>query len=295
MDARGTITGRTANTNTFALGEMTVTTILDGLLIRDNPASIFGIDQSAETVAALCRDNELPADRFVHCFVPTLVRSGGEVILFDTGFGPAGRANGQGQLAARLGEVGLTRQDVTRVVMTHMHVDHVGGLMEEDGPAFPAAEIVCVREEFDFWLDDARLGSPVEAGAQAVQRNLGPLRERVRFVADGEAVSPGITAVAAFGHSPGHTAYMLESAGKRLMLTADTANHYALSLQRPDWQVLFDMDKAKAAASRHRIFGMLADEHIPFIGHHMPFPSAGYVSRTDEGFRYMPMTYQLDL
>src|SRR5690606_8494878 len=114
---------------------------------------------------------------------------------------------------------------------------------EENGPAFPNARYMSAKEEFDFWLDDARMGTPAEGGAKTVRKTVGPLADQFSFFADGDAVLPGITAVSAPGHTPGHTAFMLESAGQRLMLTADTANHYLLSLGKPDWQVVFDIDK----------------------------------------------------
>jgi glyoxylase-like metal-dependent hydrolase (beta-lactamase superfamily II) len=106
---------------------------------------------------------------------------------------------------------------------------------------------------------------------------------------------PGITGMAAFGHSPGHMIYRLESGGRGLVITADTANHFVLSLQRPDWEVRFDMDKAAAAATRKTVFDMIATERLPFIGYHMPFPSVGFVEKLDTGYRWVQETYQLDL
>jgi glyoxylase-like metal-dependent hydrolase (beta-lactamase superfamily II) len=101
--------------------------------------------------------------------------------------------------------------------------------------------------------------------------------------------------MAAFGHSPGHMVYMIESNGQRLAITADTANHYVWSLQKPDWEVKFDMDKAAAAAARKQVFGMLAADRVPFIGYHMPFPALGYVEPMGDGFRYVPASYQMML
>ena len=90
-------------------------------------------------------------------------------------------------------------------------------------------------------------------------------------------------------------AFHLESAGKRLLITGDTANHFVLSLQKPDWEVRFDMDKAAAAATRRKVFDMVAADRIPFIGYHMPFPAAGYVEAMDGGFRFIPESYQFEL
>jgi glyoxylase-like metal-dependent hydrolase (beta-lactamase superfamily II) len=96
----------------------------------------------------------------------------------------------------------------------------------------------------------------------------------------------GITAMAAFGHTPGHMIYSLESGGRKLMLTADTANHFVLSLERPDWEVRFDMDKSGAAATRKTVFDMIAADRLAFVGYHMPFPSVGYIEKAGEGYRY---------
>ncbi len=101
--------------------------------------------------------------------------------------------------------------------------------------------------------------------------------------------------MAAHGHTPGHTAFHIESDGKRLLLGGDFCNHYVVSLQRPDWHVRFDMDKEGAVATRKKILGMLAADKIPFTAYHMPFPAVGYVENKDGGFRYVPASYQLNL
>jgi glyoxylase-like metal-dependent hydrolase (beta-lactamase superfamily II) len=123
--------------------------------------------------------------------------------------------------------------------------------------------------------------------------NVRPLAERMSFIGDGGSVASGITGMAAFGHTPGHMVYMLESEGEQVLLMADLANHYVWSLAYPDWEVRFDMDKAAAAESRRRVLGMLAADRVPLIGYHMPFPAMGYVeTRGEGGFRYVPVSYQ---
>ncbi|RYG84360.1 hypothetical protein EON77_06555 [bacterium] len=106
---------------------------------------------------------------------------------------------------------------------------------------------------------------------------------------------PGLVAHEAFGHSPGHMIFELVSGGRTLWLTADTANHFVASLQRPDWEVRFDMDKAAAIATRKRVFGEIAEARAAFLGYHMPFPGIGYAQKTDEGFRFVPLSYQFEV
>ncbi|WP_075215453.1 MBL fold metallo-hydrolase [Mongoliimonas terrestris] len=277
----------------FRLGTFEVTTLLDGLRPGDGPHPIFGANQSQEDVAALLAANFLPGERFVNGFTPVLVNTGTDLVLFDTGFG-AGAPEGLGRLAAQMQAAGYTPEQVTIVVLTHLHGDHIGGLMGPDGPTFPNARYVTGAREYDFWTKTAP-GTQAADAAKNVEAKVVPLAEKMTFLEDGGSVVSGITAEAAFGHTPGHMVYQLESEGRRLMLTADTANHYVVSLQRPDWEVRFDADKAAAAATRKAVFGQIAADRIPFIGYHMPFPAVGYVEPLGEGFRWVPATYQLDL
>jgi glyoxylase-like metal-dependent hydrolase (beta-lactamase superfamily II) len=165
--------------------------------------------------------------------------------------------------------------------------------MTDGAPTYPNARYVMGAAEYDFWKDKAE--GPLARVGGLVASNVTPLAERTTFVAPGDAVASGIEGLAAFGHTPGHMVWHVESEGARLLITADTANHFVASLQRPDWEVLFDMDKAAAAATRKEVFGMLAADRVPFIGYHMPAPALGYVEAMGEGFRWVPASYQFDV
>ncbi|MEM6549388.1 MAG: MBL fold metallo-hydrolase [Pseudomonadota bacterium] len=279
----------------FEVGSFEVTSILDGAVQFPGPHPIFGQNVSAEDVGALAAENFLPSDQMEVSFTVTLVNTGNELILFDAGNGVRRRPNA-GLLLERLAAVGLSAGDIDHVVITHFHGDHIGGLMEDGAPAFPNAAYVIGEAEYNFWSDEAWLSDEAMKGrAELVQSNVVPLAEKARFVKPGDAVVGGIEAVDCFGHTPGHMVYHLESGGERLMIVADTANHYVMSLQRPDWHVRFDMDKEAAAAARKQVFGMIAADKIPFIGYHMPAPAVGYVEPLGDGFRYVPASYQLNL
>lgn len=279
----------------FRLGEFEVTTVLDGGRPSDGPHPTFGENQEAVAVAELMEANFLPSDKFVNGFAPVVIDTGSEKILFDTGLGEGGRANGLGQLRERMQAAGHQPDDIDIVVLTHFHGDHIGGLMEGGAPAFANAHYVAGQAEYDFWTAPERAEGQTANAAKAVEANVVPLAENMTFLADGDEVVSGISAVAAFGHTPGHLAFAVESGGRRLMLTADTSNHYVASLMRPDWHVRFDMDKDMAVETRKRIFDQIATDRIPFIGYHMPFPAVGFVEKIDLGYRYVPATYQFDL
>ncbi len=266
----------------FQLGGFTVTTLLDGSLPRDGAKDIFGGGASDEDFAKVSADNFISPEVAQFFFTPTLVNTGSELVLFDTGLG-------QGGIQSALADAGVTPDQIDVVVITHMHPDHIGGMTTDDAPTFANARYVTASPEYDFWAaQDAgnRVGDLVAA-------KVTPLAEKMTFVEDGGEVASGISAVAAYGHTPGHTVYHLESNGQRLVLTADLANHYVWSFAHPEWEVRFDMDKAAATASRRNVLGMLAADKVPMIGYHMPFPAAGFVETRGEGFRFVPVSYQM--
>lgn len=283
------------NWRRIALGEASVTIILDGLRPGEGPHPTFGENQSAEAVAELMRTNFLPETRIVTSFLPVLVEMGENLVLFDTGFGPGGRENGQGRLVERMAQAGYAPGDVDIVVLTHMHGDHIGGLMEGDVAAFPNARYVAGQVEYDFWISEEAKNGPRAQNAAAVEKLVVPMKDKMTFVAEGDEIVPGIVAYEAFGHSPGHLVFEITSGERSLWLTADSANHFVASLQRPDWEVRFDMDKAAGIASRRKVFDRIAEARAPFIGYHMPFPGVGFVEKDGEGYRYVPLTYQLDV
>ena len=275
----------------FKLGEFEVTTILDGAIQVPTVNKIFGQDQKAEDVAALMNANHLPGDKMEIGFTPVVVNTGQEVVLFDSGNGAARRPKA-GNLLVALKQAGYAPEEIDAVVITHFHPDHIGGLMEGDKPAFPNARYVAGEIEYGFWTAPDKAEGRV---GKLANTNVKPLAGKMTFVKPEQEASPGITAVDAFGHTPGHMAYHIESGKGRLLLIADACNHYVASMQRPDWHVKFDMDKDAAAATRKKLLDMAAAEKIPVAGYHMPFPAVGFVERRDIGYRWAPVSYQFNL
>jgi len=263
----------------FGIGDFEVTTILAGTTPREDPQGIFGTNVSTEEFAAVSRDHFLSTDVSQFFFTPTLVNTGAALILFDTGLNAAATT-------AALAGAGYAPDQVDIVVLTHMHGDHIGGMMTDGAPTFANARYVTGQAEFDFWA---------AAGNEGFDANVRPMADRMTFLGDGDDVVGGITGMAAFGHTPGHMVYRIDSAGAGLVIFADLANHPVWSLARPDWDVRFDADTATAAESRRRVLGMIAADRVPAIGYHMPFPAVGFVDTGTNGaaFRWVPEAGQL--
>ena len=261
------------------VGGFEVTNMLVGSRSVPDPQTIFGMNVDAETFGKVSEEAGLPTDAAQFFFHPPVVNTGSELILFDTGLQGAGTT-------AALAAAGYTPDQVDVVVITHMHGDHIGGLLTDGAPTFPNARYITGQVEYDTWA---------KAENERFDQIVKPLAEKMTFLKGGDSVASGITAMETFGHTPGHMAYMLESDGTQMLLGADFANHYVWSLAHPTWEVKFDMDKAAAAATRKTVLDMLAADKIAFSSYHMPFPAFGYVDTRGDGYHYVPHTYQLML
>ncbi|KIN73580.1 MBL fold metallo-hydrolase [Sulfitobacter guttiformis] len=263
----------------FTLGDFRVTTLLVGSRSVENPHEIFGLNVDHDTFSEVSAANFIGTDAAQFFFTPTVVNTGSDIILFDTGLNAAGTTKA-------LEAAGYKSTDITHVVITHMHGDHIGGLTDDAGTeTFANAAYVTGQVEFDAWATQDNEG---------FEAKVRPLAEKFTFLDAGNDVRSGITSVESFGHTPGHLAYMLESGGKQLLLMADVANHYVWSVAYPEWEVKFDMDKAAAAATRKKIMDMASADRFPLVGYHMPFPGMGFIeTRGEGGYRYVPHSYQL--
>ncbi|WP_299704429.1 MBL fold metallo-hydrolase [uncultured Tateyamaria sp.] len=262
------------------VGSFEVTTLLAGTRSVEGPHQIFGLNVDEETFNGVSAEAGLSTAAAQFFFTPTLVNNGSELVLFDTGLSGAGTV-------AAIEAAGYTADQIDKVVITHMHGDHIGGLSTDGTPTFANAAYMTGAVEFDAWSG---------TGNDNFDGKVAPLAEQMTMLDDGGSAASGITAMAAFGHTPGHMVYMVEDGGTQLVIGADFANHYVWSLAHPDWEVRFDMDKEAAAATRKQLLDMMATDRTAFIGYHMPWPGIGYVvSNGEGGYRYEAHSYQLML
>jgi glyoxylase-like metal-dependent hydrolase (beta-lactamase superfamily II) len=275
----------------FRIGSIEATVVSDGPLDLGAPQpDIFkgvGKDEFAKTLA----DNFLPADK-VKLEQNTLVlNTGDKLVLIDTGAGSQKLMGPDtGKFLANLKAAGIDPKDIDAVAVTHAHPDHCWGLVGEDGAKiFPNAQIYMAQEDFDFWTDASKAPNDmIKNFIEGTRKQLLPLRERIEFFKDGQEFIPGIQAIAAPGHTVGHTIFMISSQGKQLCNSADLAHHHVIPLEKPRLEFAFDTDGRQGASTRIRMFGMLAAQRIPILAYHFPWPGIGYLAKQGDGFRYYP-------
>ena len=240
---------------------------------------------------ALAVENRLPFPEYEQGFVPTVVNTGSQLVVFDPGFGERAPNPELGRFNALFAEAGYDTKDVHLVVITHNHPDHIANLTTRAGmPTFPNAEIVVGRVDFEYWRRGDRIPDFRSSTLKLFREIYPPVADRVRLVEANREVVPGITAIPAFGHSAGHMAYRVESGGQGLVLMGDVTAHFVLSFQRPDWHFAMDDDKPAAVAARRHLLEILAEGSMMAMGFHLPFPSLGHVERFRDGYRWVPIT-----
>ncbi len=257
----------------FTVGSVRVAALHDQDFLIPNDGQTFGVDVGPEAVARLLSANGAPADTIKVSVGGLLVKLPGHVVVIDTGYGQA-----NGQLLSSLAVAGVKPGEVTDVLITHSHGDHVGGLLKMDGTlAFPNAKVRMSGAEWAFLQANAGAAKLVAA-----------ITPQVATFTPGAVVVPGITAVEVRGHTPGHVAYELVSGKARLIDLGDTVHSSIVSLAEPDWSMGFDSDKAVGKASRRAELTALAASHEIIYAPHFPFPGVGTVAAKGDGFVWVP-------
>lgn len=274
----------------IAVGDMQITTLSDGYLTQ--PADFMFAPMPQEELAAFlaARGMERDAPLLPECNL-TLVRHEGRVVLFDAGAGP-GFMNSVGELPDALSALGVDPGDVTHVVFTHAHADHLWGVLDDfDDLVFPNARHMMGRLEYDFWADPATVDTigedrvPMAVGAL---RRIEALGDRMEVFGDGEEILPGVASRASYGHTPGHMSFELRSGSESVMVVGDAILNDHVAFARPDWHHGADADHALATATRASLLDQLAHEGMTMIGFHLPNGGIGKVERQGEGFVFVP-------
>jgi glyoxylase-like metal-dependent hydrolase (beta-lactamase superfamily II) len=275
----------------LALGDIVVTAVNDGMF-----------QASFDLVSGLDRGECERLERSAHRVVPPrmtmntfLLQLDGRLALIDAGCGVS-MGPTLGMVTRNLASMGVEPGDIDTILMTHLHPDHMNGLIDADGGAvFPRAELVMHENELSFFDDET---SPARTPAGEAQeffalarRATAPYRSRIRTVRDGP-VLPGVTAVNTPGHTPGHTAWMVESAGDTVLIWGDIVHMPYLQLAAPQVGTVLDIEPDLAVATRRRILDMAVADGLRVAGIHLDFPAFGHIERAGTGYRFNPQVWR---
>jgi glyoxylase-like metal-dependent hydrolase (beta-lactamase superfamily II) len=277
----------------YRVGSFELTSLFDGYGTRPLDDK-FITNAPLDQVQAAAKDAFRPTDTLKLSYTPTVVHTGTGRVLLDSGTGGKLGAT-TGMMGRGLDAAGLSPAAITAIVISHFHPDHIAGIKAADNTlAFPNAEILVPEAEYAYWMDEGE-ASRAPAGRKSnfdmVRTTFGDLGSRLRRYRAGEEVLPGMTAVAAYGHTPGHTALRISSGGETAMALGDVTNVPFLFVRNPDWSAVFDMDADMARATRRKLLDQMAAERTLSFGYHWGLPNAGYIRKAGTGFEFEPLAY----
>jgi glyoxylase-like metal-dependent hydrolase (beta-lactamase superfamily II) len=268
-----------------ALSDGSVTIPLDQLLTNTDPAHLKGV---------LARHHlGTQVETSINAF---LVNTGKQLVLIDAGSGTSFGPHAGGRLVASLRAAGYRPEDIDAVLLTHIHGDHSNGLTVDGKAVFPNADIRVARRDVALWLDPASRSKVVKAHAYMVDQALAafaPYQQAGRvkpFDGDGEVV-PGIRAVAAPGHTPGHTVYEVAAGGQTIRFVGDVLHAKDVQMAEPQVTIRFDEDADAARRQREALFADAAARGTIVAAAHTPFPGVGHVERSGKGYVWAPLNY----
>ena len=269
------------------VGDLEVISLYDRVWEKAHDENFIKGANVEQTKAAL-KAAGLP-DAFVPIpFTMTAVKSPSGVVLIDSGTGGQTGGPKAGLAMQSMQASGIAPKDVKTIVISHFHGDHIFGLKAKDSTAqvFPDAEIIVPTTEFKWWTQPAdSIPQPRRGNAQLVQTTLATWKN-VKQV-DGEAdLAPGIRAIPAFGHTQGHTAHLISSGGKQLLVSGDVTNIYSLFAKHPDWQAQFDHVPDLAVETRKKLFERAIAEKWMVAGYHWGLPNVGTISKDGSGYAF---------
>ena len=286
------------NTYHFKLGDFECIAISDGTLAYRPPvfpppaAFLFG-NTPEEQLEPLLENHNLQLEKWVAWespYICLIINTGQHQVLLDTGADDLDPNTGQ--LLHNLKAEGIAPNDIDTVILTHGHPDHIGGITDSEGKlAFPSARYVMWKDEWRFWTSEQAELRLDEHGKEVLlgfaRKNLPPIRDHLDLLEHETEITPGIHAVAAPGHTPGHMAVAVRSNGEQLLCISDTVLH-PIHMEKPEWCALVDFDPEQVVATRRRLLSRAVSEEALVLAFHFPFPGLGRIVHKGEGWQWQP-------
>jgi glyoxylase-like metal-dependent hydrolase (beta-lactamase superfamily II) len=276
------------------IGSFQLTALYDGIWpvkIEDD----FVRNATRADVDAALKAAFLPPDILPITFTALLVNTGAKLVLIDTG--TAGQiTDSAGTLLDNLAAAGIRPDAIDTILISHFHPDHINGIKDKDGrKVFPNADIAVPQGEWDYWMNDANMNGvskTVRKYFLNAHRIFSDIAGQVRRFKPGAEVAPGITSIAAFGHTPGHVAFSVSSGNESMLVLGDSARNPYLFVRHPDWQPSFDMDGPMAVTTRRRLLDRAAADRMLVHGYHFPFPATGHIAKSGNGYELVPTLWR---
>lgn len=287
----------TNETIQFSVGSFECAVVSDGTYTYAHPAHGFAANAPHDLLAAALKLEGIDLaswTAYVSTYASLLIRTDRQLVLVDTGGGAL--APTTGRLRQNLRTLGIEPAAIDVVILTHAHPDHIGGNLDADGaPAFPRARYVLSRPEWRFWMEACDLtGLHVDDQMKALlqmsaQRNLAGVMGQLDLIEPDAEIVPGITAIPAPGHTPGHIALAVESDGETFVDLVDTVL-LPLHIAQPDWVSAVDWNAEQTVVTRRKLIGQCAAANQRVRVYHCPFPGLGRIALRHGGWQWAPET-----
>ena len=283
----------------YKVGSYECTSINDGARSFPMPDT-FVTNVPKDDALAAAEAAYMPKGMVTVPFNPQLINTGSKLVLIDCGNGIAAlepTKGAAGRTLQNLAAAGIDPKSIDVVLMSHLHPDHTNGIRALDGSmAFPNAEIMVPAKDWDFWMSEenaakAQSSEMMKNYFANVKKIYAGIESKVTRYDWGKEVAPGITSIAAPGHTPGHTAFAVASGNSKILIQSDVTNIPELFLRNPDWHVVYDVDPDVAQATRHEFYDMASTEKAMVVGFHFTFPSIGHVEKDGTKYRLVPIAW----
>lgn len=281
------------------VGSIEITALLDGHLgVKQDLIMGFNQQKAEAATRAAFRKNPYPGSEMAIPVNGYVINTGDKLIAVDVGtanlFGP-----NLGHFKSNLEQAGYKAEDIDIVYATHLHPDHVGGLIDANGNSvFPNAELITHEVEWNFWLDDSILSNAPDGMKpffQMARNAVKPFEKSRTLVQNEQEIAPGIRVVGLPGHTPGHTGLHITSGKDELLIWGDVVHLTAFQFANPDWTIVFDVDQDLARKTRINILDRIATDRTPILGMHLDFPGVGHVARDGNAYKYHASSWQYQL
>ncbi len=275
-------------TANMALGSATLTTVSDGSLML--PGSFIFDPMPKDELAPILAQYGQDSERLTPECNLALYRDGTNTVLFDVGSGPDFMPTA-GTIVDSLDAIGLAPEDITHVLFTHAHPDHIWGLLDDfDEPLFYEASYMMGRAEWDYWWNPETvntIGDARAAFAVGAKRRMEAIEDAVMLFGDGDEVLPGIAALSTPGHTPGHMAFEVRQGTEAALIVGDAIGNHHVAFAKPGWESGSDQDGITAAATRQMLLDRLSQEKMALVGFHLPDGGMGRAEKEGSAYRFV--------